>query len=73
MNQKTHAYHRLTDDVPEDVKSSRHMELAQVYRKEAELLNKAEVGREHLVLIEGVSTSFTSHSFSCKGIDLIKL
>ena len=53
--QKTHAYHRLKDDVPEDIKSRRHMELAQVYREEAELLNNAEVGREHLVLIEGVS------------------
>lgn len=54
--QKTHAYHRLSDDVPEDVKSRRHHELIQVYREEAEKLNQTEIGREHLVLIEGVSS-----------------
>lgn len=55
MRQKTHAYHRLSDDVPEVVKSSRHQELIKVYREEAEKLNQTEIGREHLVLIEGTS------------------
>ena len=45
----------MEDDVPADVKTRRFQELAQVYRQEAAILNNAEVGRQHLVLIEGVS------------------
>ena len=54
--QKTHAHHRLTDDVAQEVKLQRHTELAQVFREEAHLLNQAQIGQLQLVLLEGVSS-----------------
>lgn len=58
--EKTNAYYHLEDDVPDDVKTRRFQELAQVYRQEAAILNNAEVGRQHLVLIEGTSKRSTA-------------
>ncbi|KAL5010658.1 hypothetical protein ScPMuIL_012963 [Solemya velum] len=55
LRQKTRAFHRLEDDVPADVKSRRHMELIQAFREEAEKLNKSEIGKQQLVLVEGES------------------
>lgn len=52
--QKTHAYHKLTDDVPEDVKAQRHAELSNAFREEAHAINLSQVGKTHLVLVEGV-------------------
>ncbi len=54
MLQKTRAHHRLKDDVPEDVKSRRHHELCDTFRKESEKLNQAQIGQLQLILIEGV-------------------
>ncbi|XP_071112860.1 mitochondrial tRNA methylthiotransferase CDK5RAP1-like isoform X1 [Haliotis cracherodii] len=55
MRQKTRAYHRLSDDVPEDVKSRRHMELIGAFRQGAQQLHTAQIGCQQLVLVEGDS------------------
>ncbi|KAM6147691.1 mitochondrial tRNA methylthiotransferase CDK5RAP1 [Erethizon dorsatum] len=55
MRQKTRAYHRLKDDVPEEVKLRRLEELITVFREEASKANKTSVGRTQLVLVEGLS------------------
>uniref|UniRef100_A0A667G2N1 Mitochondrial tRNA methylthiotransferase CDK5RAP1 n=1 Tax=Lynx canadensis TaxID=61383 RepID=A0A667G2N1_LYNCA len=55
MRQKTRAYHRLKDDVPEEVKLRRLEELITVFREEATKANMASVGCTQLVLVEGHS------------------
>ncbi|XP_047396530.1 mitochondrial tRNA methylthiotransferase CDK5RAP1 isoform X2 [Sciurus carolinensis] len=55
MRQKTRAYHRLKDDVPEEVKLRRLEELITVFREEASKANKICVGCTQLVLVEGPS------------------
>ncbi|EPY85043.1 CDK5 regulatory subunit-associated protein 1 [Camelus ferus] len=55
MRQKTKAYHRLKDDIPEEVKLRRLEELITVFREEATKANKAFVGCTQLVLVEGLS------------------
>ncbi|XP_012260249.2 mitochondrial tRNA methylthiotransferase CDK5RAP1 [Athalia rosae] len=55
MREKTTAHRRYQDDVEQTVKMSRLREMIQVYRKEAEKLNHAEIGQYHLVLVEGRS------------------
>uniref|UniRef100_A0A2K6GCY8 CDK5 regulatory subunit associated protein 1 n=1 Tax=Propithecus coquereli TaxID=379532 RepID=A0A2K6GCY8_PROCO len=54
MRQKTRAYHRMKDDVPEEVKLRRLEELITVFREEASKANKTSVGCTQLVLVEGV-------------------
>lgn len=55
MRQKTRAYHRLEDNVPQAVKSQRHEELHATFRKHAEARHKSQVGEKHLILVEGES------------------
>uniref|UniRef100_A0A1I7T9A2 CDK5RAP1-like protein n=1 Tax=Caenorhabditis tropicalis TaxID=1561998 RepID=A0A1I7T9A2_9PELO len=55
MRGKTRAHHRLTDDVPEEVKQRRHLDLTTVFREEALKLNESLIGTEQIVLIEGKS------------------
>ncbi|XP_027277240.1 mitochondrial tRNA methylthiotransferase CDK5RAP1 isoform X1 [Cricetulus griseus] len=55
MRQKTRAYHRLKDDVPEEVKLRRLEELITVFREEASRANQTSVGCTQLVLVEGFS------------------
>ncbi|XP_077807594.1 mitochondrial tRNA methylthiotransferase CDK5RAP1 isoform X7 [Macaca mulatta] len=55
MRQKTRAYHRLKDDVPEEVKLRRLEELITVFREEATKANQISVGCTQLVLVEGLS------------------
>ncbi|KAL0181616.1 hypothetical protein M9458_024022, partial [Cirrhinus mrigala] len=50
---KTHAYHRLQDDVPAAVKQRRLEELISVFREEAAKVNMALIGSTQLVLVEG--------------------
>lgn len=52
--QKTTAYRRYKDDVPEEVKKDRHNRMIDVYRRKCQILNEAEVGNTHLVLVEGI-------------------
>ncbi|CAJ0943014.1 unnamed protein product, partial [Mesorhabditis belari] len=55
MREKTKAYHKLVDDVPDDVKRRRHEELAAVFRNEAAKLHASLEGSTQLVLVEGES------------------
>ncbi|XP_047203027.1 CDK5 regulatory subunit-associated protein 1 isoform X2 [Girardinichthys multiradiatus] len=54
---KTHAFHRLQDDVAPQVKQRRLEECISVFRAEAERVNAAAIGSMQLVLVEGVSTA----------------
>lgn len=55
MRQKTRAYHRLSDDVPHEVKQRRHMELTATFRREVEKIHTSHIGSRQLVLVEGDS------------------
>ncbi|KAL7837807.1 hypothetical protein SRHO_G00275180 [Serrasalmus rhombeus] len=55
MRKKTHAYHRLQDDVPAEVKQRRLEELISVFREEAAKVNATLIGSTQLVLVEGES------------------
>ncbi|KAK7808937.1 hypothetical protein U0070_010084 [Myodes glareolus] len=55
LREKTRAYHRLKDDVPEEVKLRRLEELITVFREEASKANETSVGHTQLVLVEGFS------------------
>ena len=52
--QKTHAYHKMKDDVPEEVKQRRLREIIQLSRVGMAEMNAKQVGSHQLVLIEGV-------------------
>ncbi|XP_050347538.1 CDK5RAP1-like protein [Nymphalis io] len=54
MREKTTAYRRYKDDVPESVKKDRHNRMIELYRRKCQKLNDAEIGNVHLVLVEGV-------------------
>lgn len=55
MRKKTHASHRLQDDVPAEVKQQRLEECIRVFREEAVRVNAALIGSTQLVLVEGES------------------
>ncbi|KAM8757442.1 mitochondrial tRNA methylthiotransferase CDK5RAP1 [Acanthopagrus schlegelii] len=55
MRKKTHAFHRLQDDVPAEVKQRRLEECIGVFREEAARVNAALIGSTQLVLVEGES------------------
>ena len=55
MREKTHAHRRLVDDVPEDVKSRRLQAVIETFTAGAKAANMEEIGRHHLVLVEGAS------------------
>ncbi|KAI4877678.1 hypothetical protein NFI96_021203 [Prochilodus magdalenae] len=55
MRKKTHAYHRLQDNVPPEVKQKRLEELISVFREEAAKVNSTLIGSTQLVLVEGES------------------
>ncbi|XP_072238982.1 mitochondrial tRNA methylthiotransferase CDK5RAP1 isoform X1 [Leuresthes tenuis] len=55
MRKKTHAFHRLQDDVAAEVKQRRLEECISVFREEALRVNAALVGSTQLVLVEGAS------------------
>ncbi|XP_041463387.1 mitochondrial tRNA methylthiotransferase CDK5RAP1-like [Lytechinus variegatus] len=55
MRQKTHAYHKMEDDVPEEVKQRRLTEMITVCRDGMSDINAMQVGAKQLVLIEGTS------------------
>ncbi|KAM9362323.1 mitochondrial tRNA methylthiotransferase CDK5RAP1 [Symphorus nematophorus] len=55
MRKKTHAFHRLQDDVPAEVKQRRLEECISVFREEAAKVNAALIGSTQLVLVEGAS------------------
>jgi tRNA A37 methylthiotransferase MiaB len=55
MREKTHAHRRLDDDVPESVKQGRLREVIDEFNVGAREANEEDVGKEHLVLVEGLS------------------
>lgn len=55
MRKKTHAFHRLQDDVPAEVKRRRLEELISVFREEASRVNATLIGSTQLLLVEGES------------------
>lgn len=55
MREKTSAHRNFVDDVPEDVKKRRLMEGIDSYRKNLDLITLNEVGRIHLMLVDGNS------------------
>ncbi|XP_042355268.1 CDK5 regulatory subunit-associated protein 1 [Plectropomus leopardus] len=55
MRKKTHASHRLQDDVPAEVKQRRLEECITVFREEAARVNAALISSTQLVLVEGES------------------
>ena len=55
VRERTHAWHRLEDDVPQEVKLRRLREMIDAFHAAAEAGAAAEVGRRHCVLVEGPS------------------
>ena len=55
LREKTKAFHRFQDDVPDDVKFRRHTEVVNVFRDCALEVNRNQIGKTHLVLVEGDS------------------
>lgn len=58
MREKTTAHRRLNDDVPREVKLQRLQTLAAIYRIGAAERNAESVGKQQLILVEGVSFCF---------------
>lgn len=55
LREKTHAHRTLSDDVPEAVKQRRLREVIDTFTPLAKARNDAELGRVHLLLLEGTS------------------
>lgn len=55
LREKTAASKKLTDDVPEEVKQRRLAEVIETFREAAKEKAKGEIGKTHLVLVEGTS------------------
>nr|CDS31952.1 cdk5 regulatory subunit associated protein 1 [Hymenolepis microstoma] len=60
LRSKTRAYHRLVDDIPQEIKSSRHEELNRALRTSAHRFNKGLIGTIQLALVESVSKRSTA-------------
>jgi tRNA A37 methylthiotransferase MiaB len=55
LREKTAASKKLIDDVPEEVKQRRLAEVIETFREAAKDKAKGEIGKTHLVLVEGTS------------------
>ncbi|XP_050507794.1 CDK5RAP1-like protein [Diabrotica virgifera virgifera] len=55
MREKTTAHRRFQDDIADEVKYSRLERMIEVFRQTALQLNQSQIGKTHLVLIEGYS------------------
>ena len=53
LRDKTHAYHNLQDNVPEDVKKRRLIDIIDTFKKNQFIKNKMEIGSYQLVLVDG--------------------
>lgn len=53
--QKTTAHRRYKDDVQNNIKLERMKKMYNVFRRNAEILNRQFVDTEQLILVEGVS------------------
>lgn len=57
MREKTTAFRRYKDNVPEHIKKDRHNRMLQLYRLKTNIINEREIGSTQLVLTEGVHKS----------------
>lgn len=55
MREKTAAHRRYTDDVLPEIKQKRLEKMIKMFRYHADRLNRAQIGKVHLVLVEGHS------------------
>lgn len=55
MRDKTHAFHKLQDDVDRDTKIKRSQEIISLFRAQADHLNRKLIGTRQLVLVESGS------------------
>ncbi|CAG9857027.1 unnamed protein product [Phyllotreta striolata] len=55
MREKTTAHRRYEDDVPTEIKLKRLEAMIKHFRRHAEGINRSQIGRKHLILIEGPS------------------
>jgi len=55
LREKTHAHRKYSDDVPEDVKKRRLAEAIEIFRKRMIQKLEAQIGKTHLVLVDGTS------------------
>lgn len=53
MRDKTHAYHKLQDNVQEEIKKRRLSEMIEIFRKNSKEINLKEKNSYHLILVEG--------------------
>ena len=53
MREKTHAHRRMQDNVPDEVKKERLQKMIEVFKKAQLHKQKQEIGRHHLVMIDG--------------------
>lgn len=53
MREKTHAHRRMQDNVPEDVKKRRLIEMIDTFKRNQLIKQKNEIGKHHLVLVDG--------------------
>ena len=68
MREKTRAHRRMVDDVPQDVKLKRLQEVVSTFRETALESSKAnDIGREHVVLVEGHSKRSTEERVQLTG------
>lgn len=63
MREKTTAHRRYNDDVPEEVKQQRLLEMVKAFRENAADLNATSVGQNQQILIEGVRPNFLLRNF----------
>lgn len=55
MRDKTHAYHKMVDDVEHQVKTDRLREIINLFRHHATKINESRIGKVELVLVEANS------------------
>lgn len=67
MRDRTHSAYHLRDDVPEPVKQRRLAEVIATFRRGVAKRSAAEVGEEHLVLVEGTSKRSTAEAPTLTG------
>ena len=52
MREKTHAHRRMKDNVPEDVKKRRLVQLIDLFKAKQLIKQKQEIGRPQLILLD---------------------
>eukprot|EP00501_MAST-03F_sp_TOSAG23-6_P000328 GSMAST32.ASY1.ANO1.335.1 assembled CDS len=60
--ERTHAYHKMKDNIPEETKQRRLREIIEVFTRQATKRALSEIGQFHLVLVEGNSRRAVSAS-----------